>query len=414
MSIPNNLTQVTLNIEKELEIQLKKQIKEILVAEPDANCSRNGTHTKLFHTIIGTIEARVPRLRFHKVEYKLIEAEIVNDVIAKLCIELYGNGLSTYRISNTLNEAWNIKMSKSQVSNYCKVLSKNVEKYFATDLSNYSFEVIHLDGKYYRVKDINSNRKAVLMNAIGITSEGQKIHLHMDVKPSEDKQYIEEFLESLKTRIGDTDACFVIDGNNNLPTTVNNAFPNAKIQRCLSHVSRNIERDLKSIAGIAERKTITAELNKILFHTEAYKLNQQLKLFLLKYHKYISIFKAHLQSQYIWSWSTINSFEDCKTNNNIEGFHSMLESVTSQHNCFETSESLYRALICEIERYNELRATATSRISPANIEVNIKEMLNLAQKADLINLTITYNGIKRVNINIDKLTYDEIREILSG
>lgn len=414
MSIANNKQQIKLNLENQLKNQLNKQIETTSLEMNDANISKNGTHSKLVHTIAGTIQIKVPRLRNHKFEYELLELNMFTDSLRRLCIEMYGNGLSTYRISEVLLKSFGLKVSKSKVSDYCKTLSRNVYDYFNTELMNHNFKVIHIDGKYYRVKEINTNRKAVLLNAIGITDEGRKVHLHMDVKPTEDKQYVEEFLNFLKGRIRDTNACFVIDGKNNLPTTINKIFPNAKVQRCLVHVSRNIESSLKNVTTLTEAKAIISEVNNLLFNTVAKDIKQNLALFISKHPRYNYIFKQQLQSEYIWTWTKLNTFEDCKTNNNIEGFHSMLESVTSQHNCFETSELLYRAIIREIERYNELDSLATSQIKSTGLNFDIKEILKVQKLEDQIKLLITYNGRKRISSNMSKTIYDEIRLLLTG
>lgn len=50
----------------------------------------------------------------------------------------------------------------------------------------------------------------------------------MDVKATEEKPDIKEFLESLRARVGDTKACFVIEVNNNIPITIKKIFPNVK------------------------------------------------------------------------------------------------------------------------------------------------------------------------------------------
>lgn len=411
MSIPNVLNKDKENLEKKYIESLEEQIEEIIQENPNLNCSRNGFRTKIVNTLVGTINMMIPRFRHLTFDYELLESQLLDEMISNLCVSMYGHGLSDRRIADIF-QSINIKISKSKVSELCKVLQNNVDNYFQTDLSDYDFEIIHIDGKYYRVKDVNKTRKSVLLSVIGIASNGERIHLHMNVHPSEDKQYIEQFLYSLKSRIGNTNACFVIDGNNNLPQTIGNIFPEAKVQRCLSHVVRNIESSLKPVAGINQTKVIINELKEILFYTDNYNIENKLKEYIHSYEQYNYIFKNHLNSDYIWTFTKIDTFMDCKTNNNIEGFHSQLEMVTSQHNSFATSDSLFRAIINEIERYNKLDNCANELNKASKLHFDIKDVIKPQNKKDLITLTVTYNGRKRLNMRITKLQYDAIRELV--
>lgn len=333
--------------------------------------------------------------------------KLMKEFLEKLCVELYGHGLSTRRIATTL-QSLDFKISKSTVFEYYKSLTTNVKDYFYKELTKYNFSVIHLDGKYFRVKSVNSKRKSVLLNTIGITTSGKKIHIHMDVKHSEDKQYLNEFLIELRNRIGDTNACFVIDGNTSMPSTIKEVFLDAKVQRCLVHVSRNIESLLKQYTSINQSKVIINELNDILFHTANRDVSTKLETFLGKYPKYNFIFKKHLMSDYIWTFTQMDTFSDCKTNNNIEGFHSLLESVTSQHNCFETSESLSRALIKEITGYNESSFHAEEFIQSSNLKFKAVDLFKGANKINCITICIQFNGRSRIKREITNDDYDLI------
>lgn len=412
MSITSIQQEVKRIYEKTLNKKLKEYIKKLKANNKDANCERNGYYDKLVHTIAGTIKLSIPRLRYYSFEYELFEAELLNDSLEILIPELYGNGLSTRRISNSLYEAFGINISKSKVSDLCKILKYNIDSYFERSLDTYNFQVIHVDAKYYKVKSVNKLRKSALINAIGITDEGKRIHLHMDVYKSEDKQYVDCFLEELKNRIGDTEACFVIDGNTNLSSSITSKFPNANVQRCLAHVIRNTESKLKTVVSITETSKIINELTNILFNTHNRDIKSKIEIFLRKYVKYNSIFKNYLRCEHVWTFTKINTIVDCKTNNNIEGFHSQLESVTSQHNSFEDKASLYKALIREIERYNDLDAIIPDNLNPVNRPIDIGLMVKDLKREDLIHIKVINNGRKRINQEITKATYDEIYSIV--
>lgn len=156
-----------------------------------------------------------------------------------------------------------------------------------------------------------------------------------------------------------------------------------------------------------------SELNNTLFHPPNHQIASSIQCFINDYEIYNLVLKKYLQNDCIWTFLKLNTFTDCKTNNNIEGFHSMLESVTSRHNSFQTKDSLCRALIHEIERYNERSSIATERNCASTLNMDIKDLLAPQSKSELIILTIMYKGKQMMNEQITKLVYDAIRELLN-
>jgi hypothetical protein len=99
-----------------------------------------------------------------------------------------------------------------------------------------------------------------------------------------------------------------------------------------------------------------------------------------------------------------------KTNNSIEQFYSNLEAVTKQHRTYPDEASLYRAIIKEIERYNQ----SDVLVEPVKFAIseNKFEALNIIKnfkQSDYITIEIRKLGRLLINKEINKMQYREIQ-----
>lgn len=400
-------------ITKQIEGELEQFISGIYAGDPEANVTLNGHVFKKVDTICGVIEIKIPRLRNYNFNPKLFKSNTAIDLLNKLCVSLYGNGLSVRRISSVIKDIFEVSICKSKISELCKTLDEIVNDYFNNDISNYEFEIIQIDGKYFRVNDVNKYRKSVLMSAIGITKEGRRIHIHMKVIPSEDSNYVEPFMEELKNKINSNIKCFVVDGNIKLSNTINKVFPNSRVQRCLVHIVRSVKKNLTNIATLKNKKDIENELNIIFFTTPHNEIPDAIQEFFTRWSKYRNVLKGALKDENIWSFLELDTFLDCKTNNVIEGLHSQLQTVTANHKAYFDEKSLYRAVIDEINRYNDLKSTCFKE-NFASGKFDVNGMLEKTVQINNINIHIIYNGKKHLYENITTEQYKAIIKIVKS
>lgn len=410
---------------KELFIKFyKKMIQDIINEELKVfilNLKRNNQKIKIIYngyvkrkisTLFGYITIKVPRLRNYKFTPNIIKESISEDILHNLCVNLYGHGNSTRRISSIISEVFNVNLSKSTISNLCKVLDSDVYEYFAQDISKYNFKVIQIDGKYFRVDSVNKYRKSVLLSAIGITDCGRRIHIHMKVVANENYVGISSFIKELKNRINQEIECFVVDGNQDLSKVIKEEFPSSNIQLCLVHIVRLIKIKLKDIASVQDRRNIETELNSIFFDSKPEEIKDKIREFLVKWSKYSYVLQKVLNNDNIWIYTSLSTFNDCKTNNIIEGIHSQLDMVTINHKSYSDENSLYRAVISEIKRYNTLESTCSEITT--NIEgIELKKIMNISQLVDNIIIKVFYNGKCALKGEIDKEQYKSIRKIFN-
>lgn len=81
MIISKLVRELKKKIKKEIDELLSKSIQKQKAENPGINYSRNGYQAKQVHTLIGTIELLIPRLRYYTFDYEILEADLMNSFI---------------------------------------------------------------------------------------------------------------------------------------------------------------------------------------------------------------------------------------------------------------------------------------------------------------------------------------------
>lgn len=118
----------------------------------------------------------------------------------KLAIEMYLGGLSTRDIEDTFLDATGDRiLSRSSVSRITNILWQEYENFINRDLSKYEVIYLIIDGVYEAVRPYIQSNEAILV-AYGITIEGRKILLHMELGNKESYDFCKEFLRNMVKR----------------------------------------------------------------------------------------------------------------------------------------------------------------------------------------------------------------------
>ena len=81
--------------------------------------------------------------------------------------------------------------------------------------------------------------------ALGITPEGQKAVLGYEIAPNENNAFWSTLLDKLQNQGIQQVSLVVTDGFKGLEQIISQAYPLAKQQRCLIHISRNLASRVK-------------------------------------------------------------------------------------------------------------------------------------------------------------------------
>jgi putative transposase len=199
---------------------------------------RNGSHGRLVATQAGDIELRIPKLRKGSFFPSILEPRRrIDQALYAVVMEAYVHGVST-RAVDDLVAALGVDsgISKSEVSRICAGLDEVVGAFRTRLLDHVEFPYIYLDATYLHVR--NTAAQVVSMAAVvatGITAEGSREVLGVDVGDSENEVFWRGFLRSLKARGLGGVRLVISDQHAGLVAALRRSFQGSAHQRCRVH-----------------------------------------------------------------------------------------------------------------------------------------------------------------------------------
>jgi transposase-like protein len=220
---------------------------------------RNGYESKNVHMAEGTIELKVPQVRDQLEPFESIWLQAIGKRsrrLMELIPMLYVKGMSQRDIEDALVEALGVEgTGRSVVTEVCKGLRVDFERWQNRDLSDSAVLYLFLDGIYLKLRPEDKRPIAVLC-AYGIQWNGKKVLLHLAIGDKESGACWEAFLEDMRQRGLSEPLLSVIDGNAGVRKAVGRKLPNAFVQRCQVHKMRTIVNKLPHTARPLIRKLI--------------------------------------------------------------------------------------------------------------------------------------------------------------
>ena len=204
---------------------------------------RNGARDRLLATQAGDVELRIPKLRKGSYFPVILEPRRrIDQALYAVVMEAYVCGVSTRSVDD-LVAALGIDsgISKSEVSRICAGLDEVVTAFRTRRLDHIEFPYVYLDATYLHVRNKTSQVVSMaVVVATGITADGGREVLGLDVGDSEDEVFWRGFLTGLKKR-GLTGVKLVIsDQHAGLVAALKRSFQGAAHQRCRVHFARNL------------------------------------------------------------------------------------------------------------------------------------------------------------------------------
>jgi len=133
-------------------------------------------------------------------------------------------------------------ISKSEVSRICAGLDERVEAFRGRTLGHTEFPYMYLDATYIHVRDdaLGQVVSRAVVIATGITAEGGREILGVDIGDSEDETFWTRFLRSLKDRGLSGVRLVISDAHAGLKASIRKCFTGSSWQRCRVHYARNL------------------------------------------------------------------------------------------------------------------------------------------------------------------------------
>ena len=203
---------------------------------------RNGHRAKLISTQAGDLELAIPKLRVGSFFPSLLERRRrIDRALFAVVMEAYVHGVSTRKVDD-LVAALGVEsgISKSEVSRICSELDTDLKAFRERPLGHTEFPYVFLDATYVkgRVRGRVVSRAVVI--ATGVTADGGREVLGVEVGDSEDGAFWTAFCKSLRAR-GLAGVHLVIsDHHLGLKQAIGAVFVGAGWQRCRVHFMRNV------------------------------------------------------------------------------------------------------------------------------------------------------------------------------
>ena len=238
-------------------------------AEGESN-HRNGSYSRKFAMKgIGEVGVKVPRDRRGEFSTQVLpRSKQYEDALREDLCAMFLGGVSTRTLALMSERLIGRRISPMEVSNASRNLSRAVETWRERDLSSEPIKYMYVDGTLFSMRVHGSVEKVPVLVVIGVTEEGYRTILAVQSGDKESATTWRELFKDIKRR--GLDPCGVVlgimDGLPGLEKVFLEEFPNARVQRCQIHVSRNVlakvPRKLKKIIADEVRSIFYASSRK--------------------------------------------------------------------------------------------------------------------------------------------------------
>ena len=163
---------------------------------------RNGSRPRTLSTTAGDLELRIPKLRTGSFFPSLLERRRrIDQALFAVVMEAYLHGVSTRKVDDLVKALGaDTGISKSEVSRICKDLDAEVAAFRDRSLKDTAYPYVFLDATYCKARVNHRVVSQAIVVAVGVSADGRREVLGMDVGDSEDGAFWTAFLRGLKTR----------------------------------------------------------------------------------------------------------------------------------------------------------------------------------------------------------------------
>jgi len=181
----------------------------------------------------------------------------ISDIDQKI-ISMYAKGMTTRQISDTLMDIYGFEASEGFISDVTDKILPRIEEWQNRPLDEL-YPVLFIDAIHYSVREDGIIRKLAAYVILGISLDGKKDVLTIEIGENESSKYWLSVLNGLKNR-GVKDILIICaDGLTGIKEAIETAFPKTEYQRCIVHQVRNT---LKYVAD-KDRKAFAQDLKTI-------------------------------------------------------------------------------------------------------------------------------------------------------
>lgn len=202
---------------------------------------RNGSYQRQLTTRVGTIELEVPRDRAGTFQTELFERYQRSEKALVLSLmDMVVQGVSTRKIKKITETLCGRRFSKSTVSDLTQDLDEQVAAWAERPLDETSYPVVLVDAVHVKVRRQGAVRSTAVLLAIGVTEDGYREILGLEVAYGETREAWQGFFRALRQRGLRGVEYATSDAHEGLRGALQRTFPSVIWQRCQAHFMRNV------------------------------------------------------------------------------------------------------------------------------------------------------------------------------
>lgn len=204
--------------------------------------TRNGSRPRVLSTTAGDLHLRIPKLRTGSFFPSLLERRRrIDQALFAVVMEAYLHGVSTRKVDDLVKALGaDTGISKSEVSRICADLDAEVAAFRDRSLAETAYPYVFLDATYCKARVNHRVVSQAVVVAVGVTADGHREVLGMDVGDSEDGAFWTAFLRSLKARGLGGVQLVISDAHEGLKCAIAAVLIGSAWQRCRVHFLRNV------------------------------------------------------------------------------------------------------------------------------------------------------------------------------
>lgn len=231
-------------VERVVQEALEAEMEEALGAEKGERTAgrmgyRSGYYSRKLITRVGTLELRVPQDRQGRFSTEVFERyQRSEKALVSALSEMYVQGVSTRKVKAVTEELCGHEFSASVISQMNGKLDEELQKFAERKLEE-EYPYLIVDARYEKVREDGVIQSRAVLVAIGITWEGRRQILAVDLANRESRSSWKEFLVGLKVRGLRGVELVISDDHEGLKRAIREALPEAAWQRCYVHFLRN-------------------------------------------------------------------------------------------------------------------------------------------------------------------------------
>ena len=186
------------------------------------------------------LEFRIPRDRYGNFHPQILA--ILRDQeeeCDRLAGVLYTKGLTQEQVSDVFDQIYGQHYSKSSISRMVECVRMQVNEWLERGLEEY-YPVVFVDCVHIRIHRKRSVATEAFDVALAVTEDGTREVLGIFNLPQESATGWSDIFDNLKERGVQRIGLMVADGIKGLDTVIGEKFPGTPLQRCVTHLKRNM------------------------------------------------------------------------------------------------------------------------------------------------------------------------------